>query len=419
MALTTLAAAQNVHATTRKSCLNCHATSGGADGTKRGDMSKENSDPSISLDMHMSSAGANLTCSNCHNAVGDNGESHRMRGRGLDLRPSDVSEPFTCETSGCHSNQPHGDFSTTAGASKDKHATKVACQTCHIPAYAKASVGTEIARDWQDPHPTPAACSGRGGWLPREDKAGLGGEKIIPEYTWFDGTSQIYYLGESLNDVPTVPLDSSVAQSFVGNFTAGQDAIALAMPNGDAISPSGKIYPMKVHWGKLARNDENNTLIGHSTFEFFRTGSFCRAVAVGLGSDPSACIDGPGQELPLNTSIVPVFTYQTINHGVESADNALECGSCHDSMSGGPSRMDLVVLGYGPRTQESVITNTRRVALSGNLDNICSQCHSNETDAEDREFTEVHERHVEKEGKECSACHDLSRPARGLSLSRN
>jgi hypothetical protein len=26
---------------------------------------------------------------------------------------------------------------------------------------------------------------------------------------------------------------------------------------------------------------------------------------------------------------------------------------------------------------------------------------------------------VEKEGKECSACHDLSRPERGLSLSRN
>ncbi|MCU7951432.1 MAG: PKD domain-containing protein [gamma proteobacterium symbiont of Bathyaustriella thionipta] len=38
MSLTTLAAAQNVHKTTRKSCLNCHATSGGGDGTKRGDM---------------------------------------------------------------------------------------------------------------------------------------------------------------------------------------------------------------------------------------------------------------------------------------------------------------------------------------------------------------------------------------------
>ena len=81
--------------------------------------------------------------------------------------------------------------------------------------------------------------------------------------------------------------------------------------------------------------------------------------------------------------------------------------------------MDMDVLGYGPRTQTSVVIDTRVTNLDGNLDNICSQCHENETDARDREFTEVHQRHVEKEGKECSACHDLSRPERGLSLSRN
>lgn len=431
MSLTTLAAAQNVHKTTRQSCLNCHATSGGGDGTKRGDMFKENANPSVALDMHMSPQGENLTCSDCHNTIGDNGEGHRMRGRGLDLRPSDVAEKFTCETSGCHSAEPHGDFSNTTGSSKDKHATKVACQTCHIPAYAKASVGTETARDWQDPHPTATACNGRGGWLPREDKGGLGTDEIIPVYTWFDGTSEIYYLGESLDGVPTVPLDADVAASFAGNFNTGDPAVVLGAPNGDVTSSTAKIYPMKAHWGKLARHDQNNTLIGHSTFEFFRTGSFCRAVAVGLGIDevnaPSSnvCAGQAGNlEMPSGTTVVPVFTYQTINHGVETTDNALGgstsgCGSCHSGLSGGPVRMDMDVLGYGPRTQTSVVTDTRVTILDGNLDNICSQCHGNETDARDREFTEVHQRHVEKEGKECSACHDLSRPERGLSLSRN
>ena len=425
MPLTTLAAAQNVHATTRQSCLNCHAGAAGADGAKRGDLSKENINPTVTHDMHMSPDGANLTCSDCHSAIGNNGESHRMRGRGLDLRANDVAERFTCETGGCHDSQPHGDFSNTRGSSKDKHAMKVACQTCHIPSYAKAAVGTEIARDWQDPHPSDSACNGRGGWLPREDKGGLGTASLIPSYTWFDGTSEVIYLEESLDGVPTVKLDATVAAKFVGGFSAEDDAYALGMPNGDVESATAKLYPMKKHWGKLARNDETNSLVGHSTFEFFRTGSFCRAVAVGLGEnpdDPLVCTGTPGStEMPPGATTVPVFTYQTINHGVEPDSNALGgdatgCGSCHGGLSGGPARLDMKGLGYGLRTLPSVVIGTRTAALNGNLNNICTQCHENET--EDRDFAGVHSRHVQEERKECSACHNFSRPERGLSLSR-
>ncbi|MCU7940523.1 MAG: hypothetical protein KZQ64_02460 [gamma proteobacterium symbiont of Bathyaustriella thionipta] len=392
-------------------------------------MTKENANPSIALDMHMSPQGENLDCADCHETIGDGGESHRMRGRGLDLRPSDVAQRFTCDNSGCHSAQPHGDFSTTTGSSKDKHATKVACQTCHIPAYAKAGVGTETARDWQDPHPTATACNGRGGWLPREDKGGLGTEQIIPVYSWYNGTSEIYYLGEPLDNVPTIPLDAAVAASFGSGFNSGDPAVVLASPNGDVTSSDAKIYPMKAHWGKLARNSVDNTLVEHSTFEFFRTVSFCRAVAVGLGMDEvntpfSTVCDGlPGSpEMPPNTTAEPVFTYQTINHGVETTDSALghsdSCGACHSTLTGGSVRMDMTALGYGPRTEPSIVIDTQQTNLSGNLDNICSQCHENETDSKDREFAEVHKQHVEDEGKECSACHNLSRPERGLSLTR-
>ncbi len=428
MTITTLLAAQTVHATTRQSCLNCHAGAGGGDGTKRGDMSKENANPSLAVDMHMSPQGANLTCSDCHSATGPNGESHRMRGRGLDLRANDVAERFTCETGGCHDNRPHGDFSNTQGSSRDKHAMKVACQTCHIPSYAKAAVGTEVARDWQDPRPSDSACNGRGGWLPREDKGGLGAASLTPRYNWFDGTSEVAYLGESLIGVPTVPLDATVAANFVGGFKAGEPAYVLGQPNGDVTSTTAKLYPMKEHWGKLARNDGNNSLIGHSTFEFFRTGSFCRAVAVGLGLDEAnaatstVCGGIPGEtEMPAGTTTVPVFTYQTINHGVESKENALGgdtagCGSCHGALSGGPERLDMPALGYGLRTLPSVVVGTRTTALNGDLNTICTQCHGNES--KDRDFASVHSRHVQKEGKECSACHNFSRPERGLSLSR-
>jgi len=408
MALTTLEAAQTVHLTTRKSCLNCHAGAAGGDGTKRGDLSTENADPSIAIDMHMSTAGGGLTCADCHNETLADGTTHRVRGRGVDLRPNDVADRFTCENSGCHTDTPHGDFSNTTGSSRDKHAQKVACQSCHIPSYAKAAVGTEVARDWQDPHPSAAACNGRGGWLPREDKGGLNGASLIPSYAWFDGTSEVYYLGEPLDSVPTVPLDAGLAASFVGNFNAGDPAYVIGMPNGDVAGDTGtKLYPMKEHWGKLARNNADNTLVGHSTFEFFRTGSFCRAVAVGMGLDevnvdPSTVCDGiPGAlEMPqdTDTSVVAVHTFQTINHGVEVANDALSCADCHENTA----RMDLPgELGY---------------ALKGPESQVCTQCHGNE---DSMSFSGVHDRHVRREGKDCSVCHTFSRPERGLSTSLN
>lgn len=81
--------------------------------------------------------------------------------------------------------------------------------------------------------------------------------------------------------------------------------------------------------------------------------------------------------------------------------------------------MDLQgVLGYRMRTGASAVTDSRVTgSLGGNLDRICSQCHDNETEA--RDFTAVHQLHVEKEGKDCAACHDFSRPERNLSLTRN
>ncbi len=411
MTLTTLEAAQTVHTTTRKSCLNCHAGAAGSDGAKRGDLSKEIVDPSLDIDMHMSASGANLTCSDCHNTTLSDGTGHRLRGRGLDLRPNDVAERFTCENSGCHSDRPHSDFSNRTGSSNDTHAQKVACQTCHIPSYAKAEVGSEVARDWQDPHPSAKACNGRGGWLPREDKGGLGAEALIPSYAWFDGTSEIYYLGESLDNVPTVPLVADVAASFIGNFQTGDPAYVIGLPNGNVTDTSleTKLYPMKEHWGKLARNDTDNTLVGHSTFEYFRTGSFCRAVAVGLGLDevsvdPSSVCEGfpGGTEMPPNTTTVAVHTYQTINHGVETRAGALKCGDCHAGMAGGPVRMDLSGdLGY---------------ALNGPESQVCTQCHVSKGSMN---FSGIHNKHVALEGKDCSVCHTFSRPERGLSTTLN
>jgi len=403
MSITTLEAAQTVHPTTRQSCLNCHAGAAGADGAKRGDLSKELATlATATVDYHMSVQGADLTCSECHSA-GD----HRVRGRGLDLRANDVPERFTCDSGGCHSSQPHP--ATTTGIQLNRHTAKVACQTCHIPRYAKAGVGTEVARDWQDPHPSNSACNGRGGWLAREDK----GFNLTPSYNWFDGKSEVYYLGESLTGVPTIPLAANVATSFGAGFSAGEPAYVLGIPTAilntsgvidkavGAKNPAAKIYPMKEHWGKLA--SDGSRLIGHSTFEFFRTGSFCRAVAIGDNQDPDlACPQGtPGHEMPPGTDAVAVHTFQTINHGVEPKTSALgangTCGTCHDVAAfttGKPLRMKLELeMGYA-------VTRAGITAGSNGTYTCSVSCHGSKS----ANFTKIHEVSKHRTAG-CTACH--------------
>ena len=376
----------------------------------------------------MSPAGQNMACSDCHSAG-----AHRVRGRGLDLRVNDSPERFTCETSGCHSDRPHGDFGTGVTTTRDGHAIKVACQTCHIPTYGKV-IATEVARDWQDPHVSQTACNGRGGWLPNEMKGAL---NLVPSYAWFDGLSEVSYLGEALSGVPTIPLVASIATPFkasaadskfastsTGNFDAGDPAYVIGAPsaildgNGAIDMTLGvnnggaKLYPMKEHWGKLARNDRTGTLVPHSTFEFFRTGDYDRAIEEGLTRASNMSTSDP-------VSVVPVHTFQTINHGVEPEDNALSCGACHASKSGGQEvRLDLKgTLGYELRKSASVVIGTRISGpLNGDLHRICSQCHENER--EKRDFDGVHAKHVADKKRDCAACHEFSRPERGLSLTK-
>ena len=360
-------AARTVHATTRKSCLNCHAGAGGGDGTKRGDLSSAMINPAPHIDIHMSNTGSNMTCSECHDAGG-----HRLRGRGLDLRPNDVPEFYSCES--CH-DQPHGDYSNTIGSSRDKHATRVACQTCHIPTYAKG-MPTEIGRDWENPHFSPAACNGRGGWLPEEIK----GNDLTPTYQWFDGTSQVYVLGQNLDNFPTTTLPD------------GSQAITLGLPNGWVDTANAKIFPMKEHTSKSAVHLASNSLIAHSTYDFFRTGNFDNAI--------QSALEQTGRSGD-SYRIAEVHTYQTINHGVEASEAALACGACHASLSGGPVRMDLA--------------NDMGYELKADQATVCTQCHGRE---DSLSFTRVHEKHVTDKRYDCSNCHNFSRPERGLRMSR-
>ncbi len=355
MTVSILEAARTVHPTTRKTCLRCHAGASGSDGGKRGDMSSVTVNPPLHSDVHMSPQGENIVCADCHDAG-----NHRVAGRGLDLRPNDTAEMLTCTK--CHDAQPHS--KEAKGHNLDQHTNRVACQTCHIPKYAK-DISTEMVRDWTLPHFSPKACGGRGGWLPNEVRE----SNVIPSYKWFDGTSEVYLLGQ-------VP----------GENAAGEKTFGL--PNGDVGSNAAKIYPMKEHRSVSAQHDASGTMIPHSTFEFFTTSSFNMAVEEGMRREGMAG----------SYSLVDVHTYQTINHGVEKEENALECGECHQSYNNGQLlRMDLVGdLGYG---------------LKAERNQLCTSCHKLK---EDKSFEVIHTKHVKDKQIECSECHQFSRPERGL-----
>ena len=358
MPISILEAARTVHMPTPTSCLRCHAGAGGADGAKRGDISSVLIDPAPAIDVHMALTEGNLGCVDCHSAGG-----HRMRGRGLDLRPNDVAERLTC--AGCHGERPHDDYNPTNGKKKDTHALKVACQSCHIPTYAKG-VSTEIDRDWTQSHYSASACNGQGGWKPEEIHA----SDLIPSYGFWDGRSRVYVLGES----PALN---------------GDGEYAFGTPEGGVDSLASRLHPLKEHRGNAARHDQTGRMIPHSTGTFFRSGDFDLAVRDGMAQ----------VGLTGDYTLVPVHTFQSINHGVAPEDDVLKCGDCHmdPEFSGGPPRIDLAAdLGYGLNQPQST---------------LCVACHEPEGSMS---FLEVHEKHVGDRNFDCSTCHLFSRPDRGL-----
>jgi hypothetical protein len=151
---------------------------------------------------------------------------------------------------------------------------------------------------------------------------------------------------------------------------------------------------MKEHWSSSAMHDATGQLIPHSTFTYFVTGSFSQAVEDGK---LFAGLSG-------SWSMVDVHTFQTINHGVEPTDNALDCMQCHQELSqGNPTQMDLQGdLGYSPK---------------GPLTELCIQCHEYKAP---RGFRKHHDDHVNEDEDEknfdCSWCHNFTRPERGLTL---
>ena len=138
--------AQNVGKTSRATCGACHFYGGGGDAVKHGDLDSSMTNPPKYLDVHMDVKGLNFTCATCHATQGHNipgsrytptakakDEAH-MRGK------SDLGNPATCQS--CHGSTPH-----KAKERLNSHTEKIACQTCHVPQFARGNNPTKMTWD--------------------------------------------------------------------------------------------------------------------------------------------------------------------------------------------------------------------------------------------------------------------------------
>jgi hypothetical protein len=357
MAITMDEAARTVHRPVRYNCLQCHAKAGGGDAVKRGDLSMAHVlTVDDSFDIHMATTGANMRCQQCHTTT-----DHRVAGKGSDLRPTD--SPVRVECTNCH-----GDKASASGHDNEtigRHVNRIACQTCHIPVYAKdasdsaATEATEVHRTWLGTHSTAAP------FHPVMDKQ----NDVMPKYRFWNRKSRNYLL----HDVAEV-------DPVTGRYPTSR-------PLGDVGASDSKLYPFKYKTAEQPIALDANKLIALDTSVFFATGDAAAATEQGLvnmGLSASEPYDW-----------IETDTYQLLNHEVSPSGMALACNQCH----GSTARMDLQgELGYG---------------LKGPDSTVCTQCHGPK---ERKSFEEIHTKHVKDKKYDCSWCHSFSRPERGLNV---
>lgn len=332
--------ARNVHMPTNQSCLRCHATAGGGDWTKRGDMGKNSAMATVEQDYHLAKDGANLSCVNCHSAL-----DHKIGGRGIDLRQTEAPAP-TCQA--CHSSSPH------ENATLNNHAKgQVSCQVCHITTFAKGGA-TEMSRDWRVPVWNQAFCSGQGGFVGEEVKA----SNVQPDYVWFDGTSYVYNIGETIT-----PDDRGVYM--------------MAKAHGSPFDGKSSIVPIKRHETIMPLH-ESGKMVPPAIMWMFMTGDFDLAVQKGMEE----------QKMYGSYELVDAEAEMLITHGVDPKSKAPSCDSCHNGSGNTPDgskMLPLTELGY--HQVPAAVQN-------------CTLCHSQET----MSWQAMHTKH-RSENMSCKSCH--------------
>lgn len=316
---------QNVGRPTKSNCGYCHFHGGGGNNVKHGDLEEALLTASRQVDVHMGVDGGNMDCVDCHTAT-----NHKMLGRYYGVSSSDTRRA-TCEQ--CHTAAPHIDNMLNT------HVEKIACQTCHIPEYAKVNA-TKMYWDWST-----AGELEDGRAFELYDEQGniiyqsIKGDatwqtNVEPEYLWFNGTADHFLLSDKV--------DTTAAFLKINTLL------------GNAADPRSRIYPVKVHRGRQPYDPVHLSILQAKLWDreegkgaLWLDLDWERALIEGM-----KYLDRPysGQ-----WDFVDTEMYLPVNHMVSPASEALQCQDCHSRENG---RMQFVEGTYIPgKTSKAAIDN--------------------------------------------------------------
>ncbi len=310
--------AQSVALPDRSNCGTCHFYGGGGDGVKHGDLDSSLKHPDKALDVHMDAQGLNFACTECHQGEGHqwSGSRYNMMARDTEGtgKPGQRRQVATCES--CHGNSPHPGNNLKA-IKLNGHTDRVACQTCHIPTFARGGVATKTDWDWR----TAGKLKNGEGYKVKGYTQGNGehratyksikgdfkyGENLKPTYAWFDGVMD-YTTIDTQFDPDKAPI---AINSFKGSY-------------GD---PASRIWPFKQMNTIQPYDKGNNTLVymhlwGDDSDAFWGNYDFAKAIKVGM--------EKSGKPYSGEYGFIPTVSYWPITHMVAPKEDAVKCGECH------------------------------------------------------------------------------------------
>lgn len=297
--------AQSVGAPGRDNCGACHFFGGGGDHVKHGDLDSSMAKPPRTLDVHMGVDGANMSCIDCHKS-----QKHVIPGKALSV--SVAGGGLTLDCSDCHAGTPH-----KTNPLLDKHADRVACQTCHVPTFAR-TLPTKMWWDWSSAGKDQPAAKDQYGLATYDKMKGdfQWAKDVRPEYLWFNGSVDRVLLGDKIDASKTVHLN---------------------YPQGARGDKSTRITPFKRMRGKQPYDAGNNVMALPHLFGpggYWQTYDWPSAIERGM---KAAGLPFSGQ-----LGFVETDMYWKVNHMVVPKAQALKCDDCHAPNG----RIDWRALGY-------------------------------------------------------------------------
>jgi len=217
-----------------------------------------------------------------------------------------ATNPTTCQA--CHGQAPHKKI-----AKLNDHTYRVACQTCHVPKFARGGIPTKMSWDWS----TAGKMGSDGKPLTKKDAKGhviytaakgdfVLGENVVPDYLWFNG--RVRYT------LRTDKIEKSNEPVPINHF------------DGSAGDGRSLIWPVKIMRGKQVYDPVYKNLVvphlaGNDDTAYWTNFNWEKAVASGMASVGA----------PFSGKVDFIATESTwpITHMVAPAKDALGCGDCH------------------------------------------------------------------------------------------